>query len=108
MNIQITAAASQRMRDFLSRNPDAAGVRFGVRRTGCSGFAYVVELAQDRHNGEDTVMVDDIPLIVDSQNMSLLDGTSIDFRHQGLNASFVFDNPNATGGCGCGESFSVA
>lgn len=107
MSIQITSVANQRMREFLQRRPEAAGVRFGVRRTGCSGFAYVVELADVAAEADTTVTVDGIPLIVDTKSLSLVDGTVIDFQQQGLNASFVFHNPNATGECGCGESFSV-
>jgi iron-sulfur cluster assembly protein len=107
MSIQITEPARQRMRDFLKRAPDAAGVRFGVRRTGCSGFGYVVELAPDRGADERVVDVDGIPLIVDAASLALVDGTVIDFQRQGLNAAFVFHNPNATGACGCGESFTV-
>lgn len=107
MSIQITDAARQRMHDFLAQAPKAPGVRFGVRRTGCSGFGYVVDLA-DSVTGDDRALeIDGIPLIVDSRSLPLLDGTVIDYQRQGLNASFVFHNPNATGECGCGESFTV-
>ncbi|HET8897591.1 MAG TPA: iron-sulfur cluster assembly accessory protein [Rhodanobacteraceae bacterium] len=105
--IQITAAARQRMLDFLDAHPEAAGVRFGVKRTGCSGFGYVVELAATHGEGDRSVEVDGVPLIVDEKSLSLVDGTVIDFQRQGLNAAFVFHNPNATGECGCGESFTV-
>lgn len=107
MTIQITEPARQRMRDFLARSPQAAGVRFGVRRTGCSGFGYVVELAEIRKDDEQVMEVDGVPLVVDARSLALVDGTVIDFQRQGLNASFVFHNPNATGECGCGESFTV-
>lgn len=107
MNITITAAASARMRQFLAQAPDAAGVRFGVKRTGCSGFGYVVDLAQTLDAGESVVQVDGLPLIVSDASAALVEGTVIDFQRQGLNASFVFHNPNATGECGCGESFTV-
>jgi iron-sulfur cluster assembly protein len=107
MTIQITEPARRRMHDFLARSPQAAGVRFGVRRTGCSGFGYVVELAETRKDGEQVIQVDGVPLVVDAGSLALVDGTVIDFQRQGLNASFVFHNPNATGECGCGESFTV-
>ncbi len=108
MSITITPAANERMRHFLSVTPAAAGVRFGVRRTGCSGFAYVVDLAESIDAGDQLVEVDGLPLIVNDKNLSMVDGTVIDFQRQGLNASFVFHNPNATGECGCGESFTVS
>ena len=108
MSITITTAANERMRHFLASTPTAAGVRFGVKRTGCSGFAYVVDLAESMGEGDRVVEVDGLPLIVDDKSLALVDGTVIDFQRQGLNASFVFHNPNATGACGCGESFTVS
>jgi iron-sulfur cluster assembly protein len=107
MNITITPAASERMRHFLASTPAAAGVRFGVKRTGCSGFAYVVDLAEAMDEGDQLVEVDGLSLIVNDKSLALVQGTVIDFQRQGLNASFVFHNPNATGECGCGESFTV-
>lgn len=108
MSITITAAANERMRHFLSATPTATGVRFSVRRTGCSGFAYVVDLAEAMGEGDRCVEIDGLPLIVNDKNLSMVEGTVIDFQRQGLNASFVFHNPNATGECGCGESFTVS
>ena len=107
MNITITPAASARMRQFLANAPTAAGVRFGVKRTGCSGFGYVVDLAQTVDAGESVVEIDGLPMVVSDANVALVEGTVIDFQRQGLNAGFVFHNPNATGACGCGESFTV-
>jgi iron-sulfur cluster assembly protein len=107
MTITITPAASQRMRQFLAQTPAAVGVRFGVRRTGCSGFGYVVDLAERVDAGDSVVEIDGVPVVVDAGSLPLVDGTVIDFQRQGLNASFVFHNPNATGECGCGESFTV-
>jgi iron-sulfur cluster assembly protein len=107
MSISITPTARERIRQFLAQTPGAAGVRFGVKRTGCSGFAYVVDLADAAHPGDHTLEVDGIRLIVDEKSLPMVEGTVIDFRRQGLNAAFVFHNPNATGECGCGESFTV-
>ena len=107
MSIQITPPARQRMCDFLASHPEAAGVRFGVRRTGCSGFGYRVELADALGADDQVVESDGVPLIVDAKSLPLVDGTVIDFRREGLNAGFVFHNPNAVGECGCGESFTV-
>ena len=107
MTISITASANQRMRQFLAQTPAAAGVRFGVKRTGCSGFAYVVDLADTVGTDDQTFQIDGVPVIVDTKSLPLVEGTVIDFQRQGLNAAFVFHNPNATGECGCGESFTV-
>jgi iron-sulfur cluster assembly protein len=107
MAIQLTAAARQRMHDFVARQPDAYGVRFGIRRTGCSGFGYTVDLATAVAESDTVFEQDGLRLVVDREALPFVDGTEIDFQRQGLNASFVFRNPNATGECGCGESFTV-
>jgi len=108
MNITITPAAGERMRHYLGEAPGAAGVRFGVKRTGCSGFSYVVDLVQDLAADDVLVQVDGVPLVVSAANAGLVDGTVIDFQRQGMGSGFVFHNPNATGACGCGESFTVS
>ena len=108
MAIELTPSAAARMRDFLAKNPAAPGVRFGIKRTGCSGFGYTVELAQ-AVTGDDTVLdLDGVKLVVDAKALPLVEGTRIDYAREGMNAAFVFHNPNATGECGCGESFTVA
>lgn len=108
MAIQITAAARQRMQDFLARDPAAVGVRFGIKRTGCSGFGYTVDLAAAIAESDQVFEQDGMRLVVDAKAMPFVDGTEIDFERDGLNAAFVFRNPNASGACGCGESFTVA
>lgn len=105
--IQLTAAALQRMHAFLARDPSAIGVRFGIRKTGCSGYAYTVDLAQAIAESDRVFDHDGIPVLVDAQALPFVEGTEIDYRRQGLSASFVFRNPNVTGECGCGESFTV-
>ena len=108
MNIQLTPAARERMQNFLAAEPTAAGVRFGVRKTGCSGYAYVVEIAERIDADDRIVEQDGIKLVVDRKSIPFVEGTQIDFVRQGLNSSFVFRNPNVTGECGCGESFTVS
>src|ERR1700733_10492046 len=107
MHIQLTPAARSRMQNFLDANPDAAGVRFGVRKTGCSGYAYMVEIAETIAANDQVIEQDGVRLVIDTKSLPLVDGTEIDFARQGLNAAFVFRNPNVTGECGCGESFTI-
>jgi iron-sulfur cluster assembly protein len=107
MHIQLTPAARSRMQNFLDANPEAAGVRFGVRKTGCSGYAYMVEIAQTIAANDQVIEQDGVRLVIDTKSLPLVDGTEIDFARQGLNAAFVFRNPNVTGECGCGESFTI-
>jgi len=83
------------------------GLRLAVKKTGCSGFAYVVNYADDIH-ADDVVFEDrGVKVIVDKQSLGYIDGTEVDFVKQGLNEAFRFRNPNVKGECGCGESFTV-
>lgn len=107
MSIQLTTAARERMQDFIAKTPSALGVRFGIKRTGCSGFGYTVDLADSIAETDQVFDQDGLRLVVDDKALPFVDGTQIDFQRSGLNSAFVFRNPNATGECGCGESFTV-
>ncbi|MDH3354233.1 MAG: iron-sulfur cluster assembly protein IscA [Chromatiales bacterium] len=107
MAITLTNAAAARVKDFLANRGKGEGLRLGVRTSGCSGMAYVIEFA-DTIDPEDTVFEDNgVKLIVDAKSMVYLDGTEVDFAKEGLNEGFQFKNPNAKDSCGCGESFNV-
>ena len=107
MAIQLTQSAADRVRSFLAARGHGHGLRLGVRKTGCSGFAYVVNYADDVR-ADDIVFEDQgVKVYVDPESLSLIDGTIVDFVKQGLTEAFRFRNPNIKGECGCGESFSV-
>jgi iron-sulfur cluster assembly protein len=107
MSISLTESAADRIRTFLASRGHGVGLRLGVRKTGCSGFAYVVNYA-DGQQPDDVVFEDrGVRVFVDSGSLKLIDGTVVDFVKQGLNEAFRFRNPNVKGECGCGESFSV-
>jgi iron-sulfur cluster assembly protein len=107
MSISLTTAAADRVRTFLTRRGHGLGLRLAVKKTGCSGFAYVVNYADDL--GADDVVFDNqgVKVIVDRDSLGFIDGTEVDFVKQGLNEAFRFRNPNVKGECGCGESFTV-
>ena len=107
MAISLTPPAADRVRNFLQTRGKGVGLRLGVKKTGCSGFAYVVSYADEV--GVDDVVFDDagVKVIVDHEALRYVDGTEIDFVRQGLNEAFKFRNPNIKGECGCGESFTV-
>jgi iron-sulfur cluster assembly protein len=107
MSISLTSAAADRVRSFLGRRGHGVGLRLSVKKTGCSGFAYVVNYA-DEIGAEDVVFEDQgVKVIVDRASLGFIDGTEVDFVKQGLNEAFRFRNPNVKGECGCGESFTV-
>lgn len=107
MAITVTDAAAQRANAFLENRGHGLGLRLGVKTTGCSGLAYVLEFV-DELNEDDTVFEDNgVKVIIDGKSLVYLDGTQLDFAKEGLNEGFQFNNPNANGECGCGESFNV-
>ena len=107
MTISLTESAAARVRSFLSTRGQGIGLRLGVRKTGCSGFAYVVNYA-DAAEPNDHIFEDrGVKVFVDPASLPLINGTVIDFIKQGLNEAFRFRNPNVKGECGCGESFNV-
>ena len=107
MAITLAPAALQRVKGYLAETPGAVGLRFGVKRTGCSGWGYVVDLADAPREGDTVFRQDGVAIHVDADSLTLVDGTEIDFLKQGLNEQFVFRNPNVKGECGCGESFTT-
>ena len=107
MAISLTNAAAERVRGYLARRGCGIGLRVGVKRTGCSGWAYIVDYA-DAVGSDDIVFdTDELKVVVDRDSLKLIDGTEIDFVKEGINEAFRFRNPNSTSECGCGESFSV-
>ena len=107
MPITITEAAATRVRQYVIDQGGGIGLRFGVRKTGCSGWAYTVDVASSV--GADDAVFEQfgVKVVIDAKALALVDGTEIDFVRQGLNRNFVFRNPNVAGECGCGESFAV-
>ena len=107
MAISLTPAATQRVRSFMNRD-GGLGLRLGVRKTGCSGWAYIVELARSIDPGDVVFEQEDVKVVVNHDSLAFLDGSTIDFVSEGLVSTFQFDNPNVTDECGCGESFTVS
>jgi iron-sulfur cluster assembly protein len=107
MAITLTESAANRVRDYLKARGNGIGLRLGIKKTGWSGFAYVVDYA-DTVEPDDRVFEDaGVKVVVAPDALAYIDGTQIDFIKEGLNEAFKFRNPNASGECGCGESFSV-
>jgi len=107
MAITLTEAAATRVRNFLDKRGGGAGLRFAVKTTGCSGYAYVVNFTDDIGPEDHVFESHGVKVIVDKKSLGLVDGTRIDFEKSGLNESFKFHNPKVKDTCGCGESFTV-
>ena len=105
--IQVTEAAARKIKQNLARRGSGVGIRIGIRTTGCSGLAYVLEYV-DRVNAEDTVFTSqDVSVIVDAKSLPILGNLDVDYVRQGLNEGFEFNNPSEKDRCGCGESFRI-
>jgi iron-sulfur cluster assembly protein len=107
MAVTLTDAAASRVRDFLEKRGKGAGLRLGVRTSGCSGMAYVLEFVDEIEDGDLVFEDHGVKVIVDQKSLVYLDGTELDFAREGLNEGFKFNNPNVKDACGCGESFNV-
>ena len=107
MSVTLSPAAADRVSSFLKQRGHGVGLRLGIKKTGCSGYAYVVNYAEAI--GTDDVVFEDrgVKVVVDKASLPMVEGTEVDFVKQGLNEAFKFRNPKAKSECGCGESFSV-
>lgn len=107
MAITLTDAAADRVSSFLENRGKGLGLRLGVKTSGCSGMAYVMEFVDDLEEMDEVFEDKGVKVIIDPKSLVYLDGTEMDFAKEGLNEGFKFTNPNEKGACGCGESFTV-
>jgi iron-sulfur cluster assembly protein len=107
MGISMTAAAADHVRSSLDSRGQGIGIRLGVRTSGCSGMAYVLEFADEVEPEDQVFEAAGVKVIVDPKSLLYLDGTELDYTKEGLNEGFKFNNPNVKDACGCGESFTV-
>jgi iron-sulfur cluster assembly protein len=107
MAITMTPAAADRVRSFLANRGQSLGLRLGLRTSGCSGMAYVLEFVDSLNDDDELYTIDGVNVIIDAKSFIYLQGIELDFVKEGLNEGFEFNNPNAKGECGCGESFTV-
>ena len=105
--VSLTHNAATRVRTFLEQRGHGVGLRVGIKKTGCNGYAYIIDYADSVDADDEIFDQQGVKVIVDRESLKLIDGTEVDFVKQGLNEAFKFRNPNVKGECGCGESFSV-
>ncbi len=106
--LTLTDAAAERVRQLVAaRDQPTAGLRIGVKTGGCSGLEYTMEFAAEKKKFDEVVEDKGVTVLVDANAVMFLVGSEMDFKSEALKAGFVFQNPNVTASCGCGESFQV-
>ena len=107
MTITLTQSAAEQIQSHLDKDQSQLGLRFGVRTSGCSGFAYIVELTDTIEADDQVFETDGIKIVINKESLPFIKGTQIDYSTGNLSAAFVFNNPNVAASCGCGESFTT-
>lgn len=108
MAVALTENAATRVKTMLQQRGTGLGLRLATRKSGCSGFMYVVDYADRVHNDDTVFKSHGITVVIDKQSLTQLDGTTVDYvRTNALNEGFEFSNPNVKDQCGCGESFRI-
>ena len=107
MAITLTENAAKQITGQLAKRGKGLGLRVGIKKVGCSGFAYTFDYADEVRDGDQLFESHSAKVVIDPESLSFLDGSRLDFVKEGLKQSFKFDNPNVDNTCGCGESFSV-
>jgi iron-sulfur cluster assembly protein len=107
MSLSVTPKAANQIRKALAQRGGGLGLRLAVKTSGCSGYAYALEFADEAGGDDLRFDSEGVTLLVDAASLPLIDGTQLDWVREGLNEGFKFNNPNASANCGCGESFAV-
>lgn len=107
MSITLTEKAAKQIQKQLAKRGKGLALRIGVKKVGCSGFAYTFDYADEVRVDDQIFESHNANVVIDTGSLPFLDGSRVDFVRDGLNESFRFDNPNVDNTCGCGESFSL-
>ena len=105
--ISLTEKAAQKVKSHIERRGKGQGIRVGVKTTGCSGLAYVLEFVDAPEDIDERFLSNGVNVYVNPRSLVYVDGLSIDYLKKGLNEGFEFVNPNEKSRCGCGESFNI-
>lgn len=107
MAITLTENAAKQIDRQLIKRGNGIGLKLGVKKSGCSGFAYVLDYANQITTDDHVFEQFNVKVIINKTDLVFLDGIELDYRREGINEAFQFNNPNVTGTCGCGESFAI-
>ena len=105
--IKLSDKAADRIKEILSENKDSLGVRIGVKSGGCAGMSYIMEYAKTQQPNDELIEDKGVKVFIDPSAIMYLLGTEMDYKVEEFSSSFVFNNPNETERCGCGESFKI-
>ena len=105
--IQLTDSAAKRITAQLAKRGHGVGLRVAVKKSGCSGWAYVLDFADEIGAEDEVFAAGDAKVVIKREHLDKLDGLTLDYQREGLNESYKFLNPNVKAQCGCGESFAV-
>jgi iron-sulfur cluster assembly protein len=105
--IVLTEIAKTKIKHHLNKRGQGLGIKIGVKTTGCSGLAYVLEFVDNHVEHDHVIDYEEFKVFIDPKSFVYLTGMTIDYKRQGLNEGFEFSNPNEKDRCGCGESFRV-
>jgi iron-sulfur cluster assembly protein len=105
--ITLTETAANHIKSQITKSGKGVGLRIGVKKSGCSGFAYTLDIAQEVRESDNIFESHGAKVVVDTESLPFLNGTEIEYEKQGLGYAFKFNNPNVKDQCGCGESFGV-
>ncbi len=105
--IKLSDKAADRIKEILSKNTDSLGVRIGVKSGGCAGMSYIMEYAKTQQPNDELIEDKGVKVFIDPSAVMYLLGTEMDYKVEEFSSSFVFNNPNETERCGCGESFKI-
>jgi iron-sulfur cluster assembly protein len=106
MAIELTERAAKQIQDQLSKRGHGIGLRIGMKKVGCSGFAYTYDYADDVQPSDERFELHGTTIVVDRDNLAFMKGSTVDFVKDGLKQAFKIENPNVEATCGCGESVS--
>ncbi|CAG7856635.1 hypothetical protein MCAMS1_01195 [biofilm metagenome] len=107
MEVSFTESAARQIKKQLEKRGKGIGLKLGVKKSGCSGYAYTLDYSDTVAENDAVFENYGVKVIVQKDDLPFLAGIQLDYRKEGINEAFKFDNPNVTGSCGCGESFSI-
>jgi len=107
MAISLTESAAKQIKKQLEKRGKGVGLRLGVKKSGCSGYAYTIDYADEIGEADEVFEQYGVKVITTQADLAVIDGIELDYRREGINEAFKFNNPNVTATCGCGESFAV-